>query len=87
MSTTPEHAIDRAEFFRPLSDAFDDRVDGLHEDMLLREQEGWDSIASVSIVAMVFAEYDVQITGDELVGLKTPGDLIRLIEEKRSSSA
>lgn len=87
MSTPPENAIDRSEFFEHLRDAFDDRADNLTEDTVLREEEGWDSIASVSIVAMVFAEYDVQITGDELAACNTPADLIKLIEEKRSASA
>ncbi len=55
----------------------------LAPDSNFKECKDWDSIASVSIVAMIYAEFDVQTTGDELVGCETVTDLAKLVWSKR----
>jgi acyl carrier protein len=47
-----------------------------------RDLEPWDSIASISTVAMLYAEYDVQVSGDELVGCDTVEDLFSVVARK-----
>lgn len=47
-----------------------------------RELQGWDSLASVMVVAEIYADYRVQITGDELRACETVADLFSLVEAK-----
>ena len=54
----------------------------LDDNTMIRQLKGWDSVASVSVVAMVYAEYDIQISGDELVGCETVGKLADLVRSK-----
>lgn len=54
----------------------------LDDQTMIRQLKGWDSVASVSVVAMIYAEYDVQISGDELVGCETVGKLAELVRSK-----
>ena len=54
----------------------------LDDNTVIRQLKGWDSVASASVVAMVYAEYDVQISGDELVGCETVGKLADLVQSK-----
>ena len=75
-------SIDPNEFQESLKEAFDDRVKELTLDTRFRELEAWDSLASVSTVAMVYAEFDVQISGDELTACGTVAELKLLVEEK-----
>jgi acyl carrier protein len=54
----------------------------LEEDTLFKEHENWSSIASLMTTAMIFSEYDVQITGDELESCNTIKELYILIKNK-----
>ncbi len=66
-----------------LADAIDpDAGLTLDDDTMIRQLKGWDSVASVSVVAMVYAESDVQISGDELVACETVGKLAGLVQSK-----
>jgi acyl carrier protein len=47
-----------------------------------RELPEWDSLASVMIVAEVYADYGVQIAGEELESCRSLADLKALIESK-----
>ncbi len=58
----------------------------LDPDTEFRELSVWDSIASVSIVAMVYAEYDVQISGEELMRCTTVASISDLVEAKLASA-
>jgi len=75
--------LDRQDFCSKLAQAIDPNggliVTG---DTIFKGTRGWDSIASVSIVAMVFVEYDVQVTGDEIVAAQTVDDLAAQVESK-----
>lgn len=47
-----------------------DRLDGL---------EGWDSIAVISVMAMIEYSYDVTVDPDAMAQCQTVGDLFRLV--------
>lgn len=54
-------------------------------DTRFKEVPEWDSITSVSIVAMVFVEFDVQIGGDDIVNVVTLDDLAEIIDSKMAA--
>ena len=49
---------------------------------IFRDLEQWDSLAYLSVIAMIDEEFDIQIEGAEFKELKTIGDLINEIEKK-----
>lgn len=47
-----------------------------------REYERWDSLAYLSLIAMMDEEYDIQIEGNEFKKLNTIQDLMDAIKER-----
>lgn len=47
-----------------------------------REYEKWDSLAYLSLIAMIDEEYDIQIEGNEFKKLNTIQDLIDAIKKR-----
>lgn len=47
-----------------------------------REYPEWDSLAYLSVIAMLDEEYGIQIEGPEFKKLKTVGDLFSVVEKK-----
>lgn len=48
-----------------------------------REYEKWDSLAYLSLIAMMDEEYDIQIEGNEFKKIITINDLINAINDKQ----
>jgi len=44
--------------------------------------EQWDSLAAMTLLAMIDNEYDVVLTGEELISCKTVNELFELIKSK-----
>lgn len=74
--------IDRSKFLQSVETAFEQRVSGVTLETAFRELPEWDSLASVMIVAEVYADYGVQISGAELESCRSLADLKALIESK-----
>jgi acyl carrier protein len=74
--------IDQSKFLQSVETAFEQRVSGVTLETAFRELPEWDSLASVMIVAEVYADYGVQIAGEELETCRTLADLKALIESK-----
>ncbi len=69
-------------------DEFELALDGLEPGTLtmetnFKELEEWDSMQALSIIAMVDADYDTQITAEELKKSKTLQDIYDLILAKK----
>ncbi len=47
-----------------------------------REYPEWDSLAYLSVIAMLDEEYGIQIEGSEFKKLKTVGDLFSVVTKK-----
>jgi len=54
----------------------------LSSETIFRDLEEWDSLAYLSVIAMIDEEFDIQIEGAEFKELKTIGDLINEIVKK-----
>lgn len=48
-----------------------------------REYEEWDSLAFLSVIAMIDEEYDVLIEGKDFKKLETLGDIVNAINERK----
>lgn len=51
-----------------------------------RQYEEWSSLAYLSVIAMIDEEFDVQIEGKDFKELKTVGDLINAIIERKQEA-
>lgn len=80
-------SLDQNAFVENVRNAFDVPDADIGLDTEFQSLDEWDSLASVSTVAMVLSEYDVQITGDELVACRTVGDILSLVESRRADAA
>lgn len=58
-------------------------TESLSADTIFRELDEWDSLAYLSIIAMMDEEYDVQIENAEFKQLKTLGDIMNYIENNK----
>lgn len=74
--------IDPEQFISAVRDAFEQPPEHLSLASVLRELDGWDSLTSVMLVAEIYADYRVQISGDEMRGCRTIGDLVAAVEKK-----
>jgi acyl carrier protein len=66
---------------------FEDAVEGIEPNSLIPDTEftdlaEWDSLAALSVLAMVDAEYEVEISGKELRGCKTLQNLFDVVRSK-----
>ena len=52
-------------------------------DTVFRDLDKWDSMAFLSVIAMIDEEYDVVIEGNDFKELKTIGDLIDEIGKRK----
>jgi acyl carrier protein len=57
---------------------------GLTTETVFRGLDEWDSLAFLSLIAMIDEEYDVVIEGNDFQKLITIGDVINKIEEMKS---
>jgi acyl carrier protein len=48
-----------------------------------RDYEEWDSLAFLSLIAMIDEEYDVIIDGKDFKQLETVGDIMQAIKERQ----
>jgi acyl carrier protein len=74
--------IDQSEFLRAFETAFQQKVSGVTLETAFRELPEWDSLASVMVVAELYADYGVQVSGEELGSCRTLGDLKSLVQDK-----
>jgi acyl carrier protein len=69
---------------------FVDSIEGLASgsvgpDTVMRNLPQWDSLAVLTTVAMIDAEYEVLITTNELAKQQTVQDLFQLVKSKKES--
>lgn len=61
-------------------------IDGDHQltkETVFRNLEQWDSLAFLSVIAMIDEEWDVVIEGNDFQKLKTLGDVIAEIDRRK----
>ncbi len=68
------------EFIERFAEALDIDLEGLTVDTEFRKLDAYDSLAYLSVIAMLDEEYDTQIENTEFKTLTTLGDIINYIE-------
>lgn len=79
--------IDHVQFLSSIKDAFEQPPEDLGLSSVLRDLDGWDSLTSVMLVAEIYADYRVQISGDEMSNCRTVADLMSAVEAKVAALA
>ena len=73
-------------FIKNFEEAVEDvEVDTLAADTSFRSLEQWDSLAVLTVIAMVDAEYDVRLKAKELKQVATLAELHELVAAKASA--
>jgi acyl carrier protein len=77
--------MDIDDFLRKVEIAIDNvEPNSLRSDLDFQKNlEAWDSLAALSLVAMIDAEYQVVLTGQDLISCRTFGELFERVLDKR----
>ena len=73
--------MDKPEFYQRLAEILD--VEEVKPENVLKDFDGWDSLAILSVLAMADAKYGVSVKAEEIRSVVTAEDLARLVEPKR----
>lgn len=76
--------IDIENFIRNFESAIEDVApNSLNSESRFREEiESWDSLAGLSVLAMLDSEYSVQITADEFLKCSTIKDVYDIVKQR-----
>lgn len=72
--------MDKPEFYQRLAEILD--VEEVKPEDVLKEFDGWDSLAILSVLAMADAKYGVSIKAEEIRSVVSTQDLANLVEAK-----
>ena len=75
--------MDTKNFIELFADAIDTEASALSVDTVFREIDEWDSLAYLSVIAMLDEEYGVQIENAEFKTLITINDIVSYIESHK----
>lgn len=71
------------DFIEKFADAIDIDATELTADTEFRNLEEWDSVAYISVIAMMDEDYDIQIEMSTFKTLKTLGDIAEYIKKNK----
>jgi acyl carrier protein len=72
--------MDKPEFYQRLAEILD--VEEVKPEDVLKEFDGWDSLAILSVLAMAVAKYGVSIKAEEIRSVVSAQNLANLVEAK-----
>lgn len=75
--------MDIKEFIEKFAEAIDIEASELTADTEFRTLDEWDSVAYISVIAMMDEEYDIQIEMAQFKQLKTLGAIAEYIEKNK----
>jgi len=73
--------MDKPEFYQRLAEILD--VEEVKPENTLKDFEGWDSLAVLSLLAMADSKYGASVKAEEVRAAVTASDLAALVESKR----
>jgi acyl carrier protein len=69
-------------FIELIREAMDEDSLEIGENDAFRDKEEWDSLAHLSLIALLDEEYGVEIEDEEFKTLKTFGDIYKTVQKK-----
>ncbi|HVU27249.1 MAG TPA: acyl carrier protein [Verrucomicrobiae bacterium] len=73
--------MNKPEFYQRLAEILD--AEEVKPENILKDFEGWDSLAVLSVLAMADAKYGVSIKAEEIRAINTAEELANLIASKQ----
>jgi acyl carrier protein len=73
--------MDKLEFYQKLAEILD--IEEVKPENILKDFDGWDSLAVLSVLAMADSKYGVSIKAEEIRSVVTAADLAGLFEAKQ----
>lgn len=71
------------EFIENFADQFDDtEASALSAETNFKELDEWSSLIALSVIAMVYEEYEITIKGDDIRNSETIEDLFNAVKAK-----
>lgn len=75
-----------ADFIKKIETEIDEFEDGsLHPDTDLRQTSAWTSMHALILIALIDAEYNVTINGEDLRAMTCIEDLYNIVKERTDS--
>ena len=78
--------MDEKEFFTKIEEILDSDPGTVSGDSLVQDQQGWDSVAALSLIAMIDESYGVSLEGTEILGCPTVGELCALVWQRANAA-
>lgn len=76
--------MDVKKFIERIAEAIEvESVEELSESTIFRDLDEWNSLAVLSVIAMLDEEYDIQIENADFKKLETIGDITRFVENQK----
>ena len=72
--------MNKPEFYQRMAEILD--AEEVSPENVLKEFDGWDSLAVLSVLAMADSKYGVSVKADEIRSVVTVEDLAKLVEAK-----
>lgn len=73
--------MNKEEFYQRLAEILD--TEEVKPDDVLKQLDGWDSLAVLSVLALADSKYGASIKADEIRAVVTVADLASLVESKK----
>lgn len=73
--------MNKQEFYQRLAEILD--AESVQPDDVLKQLDGWDSLAVLSVLALADSKYGASIKADEIRAVVTAADLANLVESKK----
>jgi acyl carrier protein len=73
--------MDKTEFYNRLAEILD--VEEVKPENVLKDFDGWDSLAVLSVLALADSKYGASIKAEEIRAVVTAAELAGLVESKK----
>jgi len=73
--------MNKQEFYQRLAEILD--TEEVKPEDVLKQLDGWDSLAVLSVLALADSKYGASIKADEIRAVVTAADLANLVESKK----
>ena len=78
--------MEQTEFFARIEEILDSDPGTVSGDSIVQDQQGWDSVAALSLIAMIDESYGVSLEGTEIFGCPSVGELFDLVQQRASAA-
>lgn len=77
--------MSNAELLTLMDDILGEPEGTLDGSELLTEMPGWDSLAMISVIALMHERFGIRVTGKQLLGFERVDDMIVFVSEKATT--